>query len=452
MKKLIFFFWILLIATNIFSQSPQKLQYQAIVRNANNTLVTNQAVTARIYILQGSENGDVLYRETHHTTTNANGLMTIRIGDGGSGTMGSFSRIDWSDGPYFIFTEIDPDGAENFTITGTQQLLSVPYALFATKAGNIPEDVSAFNNDANYVSNTDCPTISICDLNEVITNLQQEISSLQHTVQSQNSEINHLNYILDTLINGPFYCGTSTVKDHEGNIYNTVQIGNQCWTKENMRCTTSPHTGTYIIEDSATWELASYSLTGKKAYYYQNNPSNAENGYGLLYNWCAAMDTFNTAYGETSSNVMNGFSLILSGHRRGICPKGWHIPSDAEWTELTNYVSAQPEYLCDSNELYIAKALASTTDWITVSCDCNVGNNPNENNATGFTALPAGFYHYAHDYPFSSRRGQTIFWSSTENQDFMNKAQYRSMTYGTSTFSNYNVEKYWGASVRCLKD
>lgn len=448
MKKVIILFTILLITVNIFAQSPQKLQYQAIVRNANNTLVANQNITVRIAIFQGSENGDILYLETHHTTTNANGLMTIKIGTG-SEAFGLFSHIDWANGPHFIYSEIDPEGGTNYTISSIQQLLSVPYALYANEAGNIPENVSSFNNDANYISNTNCPTISICDLNDIITNLQNEVSSLRNTVQAQNSEINHLNYILDTLINGPFYCGTSTVKDHEGNVYNTVQIGNQCWTKENMRCTTSPHSGTTILENPATGA----SLTGKKAYYYHDDPSNAENGYGLLYNWCAAMDTFHTSYGETSTNLSHSFSCTFSGHRRGICPKGWHVPSIAEWTELTDYVSGQPEYQCDSNAQYIAKALASTSDWRSVSCECNVGHNQSENNATGFTALPSGFYNNSYDHSFTYRTNQTIFWSSSEESYTSGQmAQYRSITYGLSTVGEHYINKYWGASVRCLKD
>lgn len=102
-----------------------------------------------------------------------------------------------------------------------------------------------------------------------------------------------------------------------------------------MRCATSPSTGTTILETLAD----SYSYTGKKAYYVNGNANNTTQ-YGLLYNWCAAVDTFNVQYGETSTNTTSGNapSVSFTGNRRGICPQGWHVPSNAEWTQLTDYV------------------------------------------------------------------------------------------------------------------
>ena len=192
----------------------------------------------------------------------------------------------------------------------------------------------------------------------------------------------------DTIADGYPCPNAHTVTDHEGNVYNTVQIGNQCWMKENMRCTTSPTTGTMFLETSPNGT----SYTGKKAYYVNGNPDNTL-VYGLLYNWNAAVDTFNTAYGETSTNSNSSYavSITFSRHRRGICPWGWHVPSDAEWTQLTDYVSSQAQYVCGSNGDNIAKALASETGWSYNSNSCGVGNSPT-NNSTGFTAVPAGFY------------------------------------------------------------
>ena len=125
-----------------------------------------------------------------------------------------------------------------------------------------------------------------------------------------------------------------TVTDHEGNVYATVQIGNQCWMRDNLRTTTSPSTGTYLIPAANT----NYTYTGKQARWYNNDSATyAPMNYGLLYNWNAAVDTFNTAYGETSVNTSSGnaVSVTFNGHRRGICPVGWHLPSDAEWTTAT---------------------------------------------------------------------------------------------------------------------
>jgi hypothetical protein len=116
------------------AQSPQKMSYQSVVRNTTNTLVTNQAVGVRMSILQGSASGTAVYVETHSISTNANGLATLSIGSGTPVT-GTFAGINWANGPYFIKTETDPAGGTNYTITGTSELMSVPYALYAATAG-----------------------------------------------------------------------------------------------------------------------------------------------------------------------------------------------------------------------------------------------------------------------------------------------------------------------------
>jgi len=114
--------------SSLFAQAPEKMSYQAVIRNSVNDLVTNQTVGMQISILQGSESGTAVYVETQTPTTNINGLVSIEVGSG-TVVSGSFSEINWSSGPYFIKTETDPLGGTAYTITGTSQLLSVPYAL-----------------------------------------------------------------------------------------------------------------------------------------------------------------------------------------------------------------------------------------------------------------------------------------------------------------------------------
>jgi hypothetical protein len=133
MKKLITILAAVLLTASIWAQSPQKMSYQAVIRNASNSLVTNTAVGMQISILQGSTSGTAVYVETQTPTTNANGLVSLEIG-GGTVVSGTFAAIDWSAGPYFIKTETDPTGGSTYSITGTSQLLSVPYAL---SAGNV---------------------------------------------------------------------------------------------------------------------------------------------------------------------------------------------------------------------------------------------------------------------------------------------------------------------------
>lgn len=135
MKKIITLLLALVTAGATFAQAPQKMSYQAIVRNAANTLVTNSSVGMRISILQGTATGSVVYQETQTATTNTNGLVTISIGNG-TVVSGNFSTITWGNNLYFVKTETDPTGGTSYTITGTTQIMSVPYALDAKNAEN----------------------------------------------------------------------------------------------------------------------------------------------------------------------------------------------------------------------------------------------------------------------------------------------------------------------------
>jgi Protein of unknown function (DUF1566) len=121
------------ISTSSFAQAPQKMSYQAVIRDAGNKLVTNHTVGIKISILKiiniGVPIRTIFYTETQSPTTNADGLISIEIG-GGTG----FDIINWANGPYYIETDIDPTGGTNYTISGTTQLLSVPYALNAKTA------------------------------------------------------------------------------------------------------------------------------------------------------------------------------------------------------------------------------------------------------------------------------------------------------------------------------
>lgn len=135
MKQLLLSFTSLLFSACLFAQAPQKMSYQAVIRNANNDLVTSALIGTKISILQGSSNGTAVYVETQSETTNANGLLSLEIGTG-TVVSGTFASIDWANGPYFIKTETDPNGGIDYTIQGTNELMSVPYALFS--ANSIP--------------------------------------------------------------------------------------------------------------------------------------------------------------------------------------------------------------------------------------------------------------------------------------------------------------------------
>ena len=136
MRKITALLTAVILTSGALAQAPQKMTYQAVIRDAGNKLVTNHAVGMQIAILQGSATGFSVYEETQLPTSNANGLVSIEIG-AGTLVRGDFTTIDWGNGPYFIRTETDPSGGTNYTITGTSQLLSVPYALHANTAESL---------------------------------------------------------------------------------------------------------------------------------------------------------------------------------------------------------------------------------------------------------------------------------------------------------------------------
>lgn len=270
-------------------------------------------------------------------------------------------------------------------------------------------------------------------LNTTVTTQNETIASQDETIAAQGNTIDSLAHIVDSLSNLPrgasFTCGTDSVKDIDNNWYHTVPFGGQCWMKENLRTTkyadnTSLLMGSSLSTDTAYW-------------YYPNNDASNKSTYGLLYNRKAVMN------GAASSNA-NPSGI------QGICPAGWHVPSDAEWQQLTSFVKSQPAYVCaecsetDSNKC-IAKALASTTGWGSSIYDCAVGNNPSGNNATGFSAMPAGGYS-----SFNTFGGTAFFWTTTEFG--MNRASSINLDKDTSNVNQNNNYKKNGYSVRCIRN
>ena len=158
-----------LVIANLFllslinAQTPQRMSYQAVVRGANNEFVANGVVGIQVSILFGSVNGAAIYTERHTPSTNGQGLISLEIG-GGNIVSGSFEAIDWANGPYFIKTETDPTGGTSYTLSGTSQLLSVPYALHAMTVEN--DAVDDADSDPN---------------NELVTNAQLNGTSLEIT-------------------------------------------------------------------------------------------------------------------------------------------------------------------------------------------------------------------------------------------------------------------------------
>ena len=183
------------------------------------------------------------------------------------------------------------------------------------------------------------------------------------------------------------------MKDVDENSYNVVQIGSQCWITENLHATHFAD-GTEIPLGSGT---VSYDVPVR----YKSGRFDTDNACGYLYNWSAAM------HGASSSSA-NPSNI------QGICPVGWHMPSSAEWTQLTDYVSSKSAYWCDaSDNTKIGKALASTLYWPAVSTECVPANTLSTNNTTGFNAIPAGVFD-DNNNKAAGVDSLVYYWSATE--------------------------------------
>ena len=160
MKKIYSLVIGLFLTVSVFAQAPQKMSYQAVIRKSNNALVQSLPVGMKISILKGSATGTAVYVETQTATTNANGLVSLEIGTGTAIT-GTFAAINWANGPYFIKTETDPNGGTAYTIAGTNELMSVPYALFSANGTPGPQGPAGTNgsNGTNGISVTNTTII-----------------------------------------------------------------------------------------------------------------------------------------------------------------------------------------------------------------------------------------------------------------------------------------------------
>ena len=150
MKKFLLFSVCIFIATITFAQAPEMLNYQAVVRNASGELIKSSSVSFRISILKGSETGTAAYTETHNATTNSQGIVNLKIGDGT--TSDNFANIDWSSDKFFIKVEMDPAGGTAYSHYSTSQLLSVPYALSSKNADMLDGQGSVYYTNANNIN------------------------------------------------------------------------------------------------------------------------------------------------------------------------------------------------------------------------------------------------------------------------------------------------------------
>ncbi|MBR4787719.1 MAG: fibrobacter succinogenes major paralogous domain-containing protein [Bacteroidales bacterium] len=223
----------------------------------------------------------------------------------------------------------------------------------------------------------------------------------------------------------PKPCGKLKVSDADHNEYHTVAIGSQCWMAENLRSVTDPY-GHKILQGRHADSNIAYR-------YCPGNDTATVRAYGYLYNWRAAS-------GQT------WFTQRNDSIKRGICPEGWHLPDSNEWNLLALYLASYDENVCGGTNEHIGKALAFTRVWRANDKACAVGNEPAANNASGFSALPAGNYHGI----YTGFGLETGFWCNIpENTD----RQIRTLRHDSETLHRDKPENASAAySIRCVMD
>lgn len=398
LQRILLPFIMLFVSFSIHAQAPEKFSYQGVVRNSSNALVTNTAIGIRISILQGGATGNSVYSETQNPTTNDNGLFSIEVG-AGTVVSGTFSGIDWSSSTYFLKTEIDPAGGSNYSISGTTQLLSVPYALHAKTADSVvngfsgdyndltnkPSDVSEFNNDAGYIS---------------------DYQNLSVSATGDTLYISKGNWVIVPGISNANNGNGNTIQDGDGNSYGYVVIGSQTWFSSNLK-TTKYANGDPIpnVTNNSQWS----NLTSGAWAHYSNN-SQYDNQFGKLYNWYAVNDS------------------------RNVCPTGWHVPSDSDWTVLETHLGGQP---VAGGKL---KSTQVPLDWSTP--------NTGATNSEGFNAQGGGYRLVDGSFDYIKSHG--YWWSSTSYST--TDAWRRSFMYNSSGSIRNALDKNMGFSIRCVKD
>jgi uncharacterized protein (TIGR02145 family) len=381
----------LLISAILFAQAPALIPYQAIARNAAGEPLASSTLNARFTIHDGTATGANVWQELQTVSTSALGLFTVQLG-----SSVSLASVNWANGNKFMQVEIDL--GSGFVDIGTQQLLSVPYALHA---GSVHLDVSS-TGDTLFVG--DGSFVIVPGISEANNNSNgggggsggTTTGTTLHTCGLANVHNPDLNY--------------GSMNDQEGNVYKTIVIGTQEWMAENLN-TSIYRNGDAIPTnmDDATW-----AATTSGAWAYYNNDASYACPYGKLYNWFTCVDA------------------------RGLCPVGWHVPSDAEWTVLTEFLGGESE----------AGGKMKSTG--TIEAGSGLWHSPNAGalNLSGFSGVPGSFRYSSSEYDVPANNGH--WWSSTESEIY--GALYRYLINNSENSNRTYNDKAYGFSVRCLRD
>jgi uncharacterized protein (TIGR02145 family) len=378
------------------AQAPALIPYQAIARDAAGQALNNVTINARFSIHDGSATGDVVWQEMQTVSTTALGLFTVQLG-----ISVALTGVNWSTGSKFMQVEIDL--GQGFTDIGTQQLLSVPYSLYSRSSGYATNAELANNGFAGVSASGD--TLFLANGNFVIVpgvslaNNGGISGTTNHTCGASNVHNPDLIY--------------GSMTDQEGNVYKTIVIGTQEWMAENLN-TSIYRNGDAIPTglSDAEWQNTINTFQGAWAYY--NNDEGYACPYGKWYNWYACADA------------------------RQLCPVGWHVPTDGEWSVLINYLLGES----------MAGGKMKTTR--TIESEIGLWSSPNEGatNSSGFSGVPGGVWVGGSGSWFGY---EGYWWSSTLRSAGWAGARLLG-SYTDDALNGFSESVTYGLSVRCLRD
>jgi uncharacterized protein (TIGR02145 family) len=370
----------LLFSVMLSAQAPALIPYQAVARDAAGQPLASTTIIARFTIHNETANGTVVWQELQTVSTNSLGLFASQLGNSVP-----LSNVNWSSGAKYMQVELDT-GSGFFEI-GTQQMLSVPYALHA---GSVQVNVSPTGD-----------TLFVGEGNFVI------IPGLSEANGFTTGTALHSCGAAD-MHNPDLIYGSMT--DQEGNVYKTIVIGTQEWMAENL--STSVYRNGDVIATGLSTSQWTNTVQGAWAYFQNDASKNCP--FGKLYNWYACVDA------------------------RELCPPGWHVPTDADWTVLSDYLGG--EAIAGGKMKTLGMSDSATGLWSAP--------NSGATNSSGFSGIPGGYRML--QGPYSNLEFIGYYWSSS---DFVTlSAYYRYIIYDDVDLTRATGGKGNGFSVRCLRD
>lgn len=451
MRKIFTIFTTVFLAAALWAQSPEKISYQAVIRDAGNHLIMNTQVGMQISILQGSSSGTEVYAETQTPTTNANGLVSIEIGEG-TVAMGDFASIDWTNGPYFIKTETALEAPlTTYTVTGTTQLLSVPYALHSKTADTITGEIQ--ETDPAVAANFDFTDAATGDLLQFdgtkwvkltpgyisdYTVTETDVTTHEAALTLTESQISDLGNYIETETDPSVPVGTQTgeMQYWDGSEWITVLPGNegQVLTMNGGIPTWKTQVEEGDVRNPVTGEIwmdrnlgASRVATG----------SADADAYGDLYQWGRAADGHEKRTSGTTTTLSNSDDpghgdFIINGSN----PFDWRSPQNNNlWQGISGTNNPCPE----------GYRLPTKAEW-----DAEIATWDSEDAAGAFSSplrLPLAGSRAYNDGSLSSAGSFGRYWSSTWNAT---SSHYLNL-FSTFAFVG-NFSRAEGFSVRCIKN